>query len=283
MSAQLEPCDELIIVDDSESFDGTGYDDLSCHNPRILGTGGAGPATARNAGVRIASGDVVCFTDDDVCLGDRWIEAARSEFRADDEIVAIEGHTWTRPFDPLYEYSVESTSGRNGLTCNVAYRRSALEALGGFDEQFRFAHCEDVDLFARAKRLGKARYLPEMTVEHPPREVTVRAIGARARWISSERRLFVKHRDLKRYPLPPLVCAIVTYVRLPLSLIRTELTGRPDPARIVRVGAIAAVWWFNLFHALILEELGLTRGAHDRAAPNMGDSFDRPTPPRPER
>src|SRR5207247_1737929 len=41
-------------------------------------------------------------------------------------------------------------------TCNIAYRRSMLESLGGFDERFTLAYGEDTDLAWRAPGPGGA-------------------------------------------------------------------------------------------------------------------------------
>jgi hypothetical protein len=51
----------------------------------------------------------------------------------------------------------------------MAYRRSALEALGGFDERFPRAYREDADLALRARRAGYQLTVGDRSVSHPVR------------------------------------------------------------------------------------------------------------------
>ena len=58
---------EVIVVDDGSRDRGAVEAALAGAAPgvRLLRTPGRGPAAARNRGVRAATGEVVCFTDDD--------------------------------------------------------------------------------------------------------------------------------------------------------------------------------------------------------------------------
>ncbi len=248
--AQLIPGDELIVVDD-----GTTEPEPSAWlegHAVVLRSYGNGPAVARNLGWRRAAGEIVAFTDDDVILDAGWLAAIRTEFAAGKAVLAVEGHTVTREFDPLFEYSVQSKGPRNGLTCNVAYRRSALERLDGFDEGFPFAHCEDVDLFTRARRLGQVRYSRRMIVEHEPRTIVTEVHLKRAGWLSSERRLYAKNPELRGYPLPPTLCAIIDYFRRPLELWFKYSGVSPyrDVRRLRRAMALTLRWWWIAARAL---------------------------------
>jgi hypothetical protein len=52
-------------------------------------------------------------------------------------------------------------------TCNIAYRRSVLEQVGGFDEDFRHPFGEDTDLAWRAKAAGgRTAFAPDALVLH---------------------------------------------------------------------------------------------------------------------
>ena len=50
------------------------------------------------------------------------------------------------------------------MTCNMAYKKSILDCLGGFDETF--VNSEDRDLALRAMKIGKIQFNPEMLVYH---------------------------------------------------------------------------------------------------------------------
>ena len=179
---------------------------------RLLRTPGGGPASARNAGWRAARAPLIMFTDDDVRIAPGWVDAACRALGDNPEAVTVEGPVETPPFDPLFEYSLAVSDAGAGLTCNIAYRRSALQRVSGFDEGFPFPHCEDVDLLFRASLLGSACFAPGMRIVHQPRPMSVADFARRGEFAASELRLFRRHRD--RYParipvrvLPLLYCA----------------------------------------------------------------------------
>jgi GT2 family glycosyltransferase len=247
---QLGDHDELIVVDDTTSTPDS-YEWLSSGG-RLLLSGGRGPASARNLGWTHASRDLVAFADDDVLLDEGWLAAIRTEFANDKTLLAVEGSTATRRYDPLFEYSVSSESARNGLTCNVVYKRSVLERTGGFDEGFPFAHCEDLDLFTRVKRLGPVKYSHLVRAEHEPRSVAPSVFAKRGGWLRCERLLFSKHPELRPYPLPPGLCALIVYVRWPLDTYfgREALRQPWSISRIHRTVTVTLLWWWNVAKAL---------------------------------
>jgi GT2 family glycosyltransferase len=116
----------------------------------------AGPACARNQGWRAARAPVVAFTDDDCVPQPEWLAQLLS---ASDDADVVQGRTEsdpdqgpaTGPFS--HTVSVEGAQGYYE-TCNIAYSRALLERLGGFDERFRYAYGEDVDLGWRARDAG---------------------------------------------------------------------------------------------------------------------------------
>jgi GT2 family glycosyltransferase len=145
-------------------------------------------AWARQAGVSAAGGDIVAFTDDD-CLPDpQWLTQIVTAFRADASLAGVQGRTVgeagpvgshvidvTR-LDPLYQ------------TCNIAYRRAALQRAGGFDLRFT-AYFEDTALGARVLEYGPIGFADGMLVTH--RAVPHTPLD-RARWrilLDDERRL----------------------------------------------------------------------------------------------
>jgi glycosyltransferase involved in cell wall biosynthesis len=243
---QVTEVDELVVVDDSTSS--VDLHDWLDASVVVLRSRGRGPAAARNLGWRRSTGEIIAFTDDDVQLDPGWLAAIRRELAANAALVGIEGRTVTRPFDRVYEYSVQSDYARNGLTCNVAYRRATLERLGGFDENFPFAHCEDVDLFTRAKRLGAVQFAASVIVDHEPRPIIPALFTRRGGWLSSERRLYSKHPELRPYRLPPGLCALVDYVRWPIEvwLAHAASDSHRDVARLRRAAQLAAMWWWHM-------------------------------------
>lgn len=131
-----------------------------------------GPAAARNAGWRAAQGQIIAFTDDDCVPQPGWLRAGLAAFA--DDVAGVGGLiVMPLPEDPTdYELNAAGLAGVNYefVTANAFYRRDALEAVGGFDEQFELAWREDVDLFftlaARGYRLERTS---EAVVVHPIR------------------------------------------------------------------------------------------------------------------
>lgn len=117
-----------------------------------------GPARARNVGWRSARGRVVAFTDDDCVVAPDWLDRLARPL-LDGRADVVQGRTEPRQ-DQAHrnvEWSrTQHIPALTGLyeTCNIAYRRSVLETLGGFIEDFPIAAGEDTDLGLRARACG---------------------------------------------------------------------------------------------------------------------------------
>ena len=118
-----------------------------------------GPARARNAGVELARGEVLAFTDDDCVVTPSWLRRLTSPI-LDDEADVVQGRTEPRPDQQDLDRGPWTRSQRitsaSGLyeTCNIAYRRRLVRDVGGFDEGFPVAAGEDVDLALRVIATG---------------------------------------------------------------------------------------------------------------------------------
>lgn len=129
-------------------------------------TGTHGPAAARNAGWKAASGKIIAFTDDDCLPTPGWLRAGIAAFT--DGVVGVSGklilplrHT---PTD--YERNAAQLATAQFVTANCFYRRDCLKAIGGFDERFTAAWREDSDLIFRltkwyASQCGAQSYIYE--------------------------------------------------------------------------------------------------------------------------
>ena len=105
-----------------------------------------GPATARNVGWRAAEAAIIAFTDDDTLPHPDWLREGLRAVAAGADAVAgrIEVPLPPQPTD--YERDAAGLAGADFATANCFVRKSALEAIGGFDERFRAAWREDTDL-----------------------------------------------------------------------------------------------------------------------------------------
>lgn len=166
----------------------------------------AGPARARNLGWRAAKASVVAFTDDD-CLPDpRWL-AVLSEALARSDVV--QGLTEVDPEGavdrgPFARTMIIDRFSWKFETCNIAYRRDALESLRGFDERFPGPYGEDCDLGWRATKAGLSlAWAPGAVVLHRV-ETTGSRLGdwmlslKKTRWTRYASRMVKMHPQMRR-------------------------------------------------------------------------------------
>lgn len=164
---------ELIVVDDG-SKDGT-CDSFGRFDPgsvpfTYLRLAGSGPAVARNTGIASARGEIVVMVDDDAVPQDGWLAALLAPFDRP-EVVGVEGMVLPvggEAWGPM-GMSPSNLSGGVYLTCNCAYRRIDLLAVGGFDEGFRYPAFEDTDLAMQMLARGEVIWSPKSVVHHPRR------------------------------------------------------------------------------------------------------------------
>jgi len=140
----------------------------------VVSGSAAGPASARNRGWRAASSPWVAFLDDDVVVHADWFADLASDIAACDEAcVGTQGHvTVPRAADrpPTdWERNVAALEGARWITADFAFRRRALDAIGGFDERFPRAFREDADLALRIVNRGWTLAQGRRRITHPVR------------------------------------------------------------------------------------------------------------------
>lgn len=190
------PRDEIIVVDNG-STDGTG-EVIRAHQGgavRVVGLTEprAGKSYAVAAGLTVARGDILAFTDDDVNVGARWLDAVRSAMDSDEAVALIGGPVEPRweieaPFwlrlgrgygrlaAPLalldYGEAPLDLGPRTVLGANMAVRRRVIEQLGGFAPHLgklrgTLLSGEDHELCRRVQQAGcRAAYCPGARVGH---------------------------------------------------------------------------------------------------------------------
>ena len=153
---------EVIVVDDG-STDATA-DIAREYDVRLIRTESQGLSAARNTGMRAATGEFVAYLDDDAYPDPHWLQYLASAFARDGH-VGVGGPNVPPPGDgPIAECVANAPGGPVHVLlsdreaehipgCNMAFRKTCLEAIGGFDPQFRTAG-DDVDVCWRLQERG---------------------------------------------------------------------------------------------------------------------------------
>lgn len=173
LARQRIPAHRVLVVDDRREPERDLVIDVEQPVEVVRGRG-AGPAAARNKGVRAADCAWVCFLDDDVVPSDDWSEALQRDLAAaGPSVAAVQGRVRVplppdrRPTD--WERNVRGLEEAAAITADMAIRREALEAVGGLDERFPSAYREDADLALRLMETGWTLARGTRIVDHPVR------------------------------------------------------------------------------------------------------------------
>ncbi len=140
-------------------------------------TSNLGPAASRNTGIALAHHEIIAFTDDDCCVDENWLNILYSELsRSDRSVAGLGGRVVPAKSDIVSRYfdyhnilNPWSDGGRIYylVTANCIYKKSAILAVGGFDESIKQAGGEDpglgFKLLSNGFRLG---YTPTAIVKH---------------------------------------------------------------------------------------------------------------------
>lgn len=168
--AQTYADKEVIVVDDGSTEPGTRAV-LAAYGDRIraIRKENGGVASARNAGIRAAKGDLLAFLDDDdVWLPDKLARQAEA-FEKHPEVGLV--YTNCVRFNEHGELPERDMAPRSGrvfkafvedyfiVLSTMAVRRACVDAAGLFDEAYR--RQDDLDFMARVLELWPCLYLEE--------------------------------------------------------------------------------------------------------------------------
>ena len=170
---------EVIVVNDG-STDRT--DEITReYGFRLISTENRGLANARNAGLNAATGEIVAYTDADARPDPHWLAHLATAFQKGSH-VGIGGPNIPPPGCTEVADCVASAPGgpihvllsddiaEHIPGCNMAFRKWSLEAIGGFDPQFRIAG-DDVDICWRLQEQGwTVGFSPGAVVWHHRRD-----------------------------------------------------------------------------------------------------------------
>jgi GT2 family glycosyltransferase len=173
---QLDYPDYEVIVVDDGSTDATPVI-AEQYDVRLVRTTNFGLSSARNTGAAVATGEIVAYLDSDARPDPHWLRYIAHAFTTTDT-AGVGGPNLAPPESGMVEQCVAQAPGgpvhvmvsdreaEHLPGCNLALRKSTLEALGGFDPQFRAAG-DDVDICWRIRDSGsRLEFAPAALVWH---------------------------------------------------------------------------------------------------------------------
>jgi GT2 family glycosyltransferase len=170
---------EVLIVDDG-STDVTAAI-ASAFPFRMITSGGRGLSHARNDGLQASTGEIVAYLDDDASPDPQWLKHIAWTLSTTDH-AGVGGPNIAPADSSFVAQCVDKAPGLPAHVllddrvaehipgCNMAFLRDRLEAIGGFDRQFRTAG-DDVDLCWRLQARGwTLGFNPAAVVFHERRD-----------------------------------------------------------------------------------------------------------------
>jgi GT2 family glycosyltransferase len=141
------------------------------------------PAVARNIGMRLASGRLICFTDADCMPRVDWLAQLTHLLEQPDHYVAGGGVTFEATsywslcdnLSWFHEYLATSRAGERNLlpSLNLCIRREVLDDVGYFNETYPTAAGEDAEWTTRMRQAGyRLHFVPTAVVHHRPHRST---------------------------------------------------------------------------------------------------------------
>src|SRR5690348_15126784 len=181
---------------------------------------GLGVHAARNAALARSTGEIVAFLDDDVRVSRDWVETLVSYY-GDASLGGVGGfvrhpgsrRVTTRLLRPILGLSARryriDWGGFHAIPwashptrdqeadwlsgCNMSFRRTALEAVSGFDEGYGTYGYDDVDIGLRIRRAGwRLISTRRLAVAHHPSPVNRQALPELVRDEEARRVRFVR-------------------------------------------------------------------------------------------
>nr|WP_274636853.1 glycosyltransferase family A protein [Microbacterium bovistercoris] len=176
LAAQTYEHVEIIVVDDGSPDPSVVQTSVAAAVPtaRVLTRPRAGVSAARNAGAATAGGEfLVFFDDDDLCHPERLAMQVARLIASPDAVacycgmrtVDADGRVLVEADQTAVRDRLDIARRRTGILLgNLMVRRSAFNAVGGFDTTLRLA--EDLDLILHLSGRGAFAFVPDALFDY---------------------------------------------------------------------------------------------------------------------
>ncbi len=172
---------ELLIAENGSAaptvLDDFGLPHRHLHEPR------AGKCHVQNLALKGARGEIIVCIDDDLVVGDGYLDAVEEFFAGHPGFAAMKGRILPAedpvakagamaPYLdlPISDHGEQVCEVTGVLGANMAFRSTALQQVGPFDERLGPGACgheEETEISARLRRAGfRIGYAPEALVYH---------------------------------------------------------------------------------------------------------------------
>jgi glycosyltransferase involved in cell wall biosynthesis len=252
---------EILVVDDG-STDPTPalVARLSRESPiriRYFRQENRGPAAARNVGIREAKTDLILFTDDDIIPSTSLVAEHLAWHRRFPEpsAVVLGKVTWSPEVNPTPFMNWYGTEGplfayarledrieieyRYFYTCNLCLKTQFLRKNGTFDEDFKVAAYEDIELGFRLNKAGMRLRYNRNALAYHHQYVSFADACRRSKKAASAAEVLKRKEAGGQYPAPlgqSFVRQIVKWAAPILSPFRSLMDARvPLPSAIYRI------------------------------------------------
>jgi glycosyltransferase involved in cell wall biosynthesis len=185
---------EIVVIDNGSPNKLTAKAAMA-YGARVVREPVQGLDVARNRAVRVSSGGIIAFVDDDVVVDTTWLRTLNRTFSAHPEIDAVTGGVLAFQLDTPAQIDFERYGGfflgwnpgvlderirqdfpfnsALGLGCNMAFRHAVFGRIGRFDEALDtgrpMAGGGDLDILIRVAMVGTIFYEPSALVFHEHR------------------------------------------------------------------------------------------------------------------
>lgn len=169
---------EIIVIDDGSTDDTKSVvENLRLNDDRVIYfyQDNRGQASARNFGIKKATGDYVAFLDADDYWHDMKIEKQVKIMEGNpdagfcfcDYFVLDEDDKYYKKQDPGKDFFVDTLMAvKSALPSTLLIKREVFEKIGYFDERPELRYIEDIDFIIRLSNKEKFAYLPEALIDY---------------------------------------------------------------------------------------------------------------------